>query len=306
MKAIKINKISKKFTSGEVSIDALTDVSFEIEEGEIFGLLGPNGAGKTTLISIISGILAPDKGFAEIHNMDCSKNTNEVQKLINVVSGFTGVPFALSCEEALQYYGYLYEIKNSKTKIAQVAALTDSTKFMKMQAGDISSGMRQRFMIAKALINDPKILILDEPTVGLDVESAESVRRLIKKLKQEGRTILLTTHNMKEAEELCDRIAFIRKGKIIAIGTSKDLKNKIKSGKKIHIHSDNQEEISNVLNNYKINKIGEKTVEVVILDNEMKELLKILSKCVCHIDSVSVVEPTLEETYLEYMRDKNV
>ncbi len=305
MPAVKIENVSKKFSSADVSINALTDVSFEIEEGEIFGLLGPNGAGKTTLISIMAGIVTPETGDAQIYGMHCAKESTRIQKIINVVSGFTGVPYSLSCEEALKYYAYLYGIRDQDSKIREVARLTNSEYFLKQQASDISSGMRQRFMIAKALINDPKIIILDEPTVGLDVESSVSIRNLIGNLKKEGRTILLTTHNMKEAEELCDRIAFINKGKIIAVGTAEELKKKIRNGKKIQIVTDDQEETARSLRGYAVKKIGEKTLEVTVRD-DMKKVLKTLSGTKCRIHSIGEVEPSLEETYLEYMRGNNV
>ncbi|HSB47088.1 MAG TPA: ABC transporter ATP-binding protein [Candidatus Bilamarchaeum sp.] len=307
-KAIVVTNISKTYHSGGETVKALDGVSLEVREGEIFGLLGPNGAGKTSLISILAGILTPDGGTAEIFGIDCARDTKSAQKLINVVSGFTGVLFSLSVEEALMYYCLLYGVKNPKAKIDSVIKTTNLENARKLEAEDLSSGMKQRYLIAKGILNEPRVLILDEPTVGLDVESAIIIRDMVRKLRKEGHTILLTTHNMFEAEELCDRIAFINRGKIIDIGTVASLKEKIVGKRIIEVNCSDAAQAAKALSGIKgveANSLSGKLVHVSVDSYiRMKEIMKVLSTLPTEIYNVSALEPTLEETYLKIMNGR--
>ncbi len=303
--AIIVRNVSKRYRSAGQTVHALSDVSLSVEEGEIFGLLGPNGAGKTTLISILAGILSPEEGAATVFGHDCTRETRRVQGMINVVSGFSGVIYSLSLEEALTYYALLYDVKNSKAKVDSVIRDVELDEGRGQEASDMSSGMRQRYLIAKGLLNDPRLLILDEPTVGLDVESAINIRSIIKKLRKEGRTIFLTTHNMFEAEELCDRIAFINHGKIIAVGTAADLKGRVVSKRIIEIHCSEEDCVIETLSKIKGVSAAVKSPNIVnvTVDNykRMKDVLKALAGCDSEVYGVNELEPTLEETYLRYM-----
>jgi ABC-2 type transport system ATP-binding protein len=304
--AIEIDNVSKQFRDGKKTIKALDDVSIAVKKGEIFGLLGPNGAGKTTLISVLVGILSPDKGKASVLGMDCVRDTKRVQSKINIVSGFAGVIFSLSIEEALMYYCLLYNVQNPKEKIETVVKIAGLEEARGRVAADLSSGMKQRFLIAKGLLNDPKVLLLDEPTVGLDVESAINIRKMVKQLRKDGRTILLTTHNMFEAQELCDRIAFINHGKIIAVGTAQELKDKIIGKRVIEIHCSNEKCIISSLSSLKgvEAKVRSPKIVDVSVDSykRMKDIMKALAGCDGEVYSVNELEPTLEETYLKYIR----
>ncbi|VVB98294.1 Trehalose/maltose import ATP-binding protein MalK [uncultured archaeon] len=305
--AISIDDISKTYRSGKKEVRALRNVSLAVKEGEIFGLLGPNGAGKTTLISILVGILSPDAGVAKIFGMDCTKETKKVQGAINVVSGFSGAIGSLSLEEALMYYSLLYNVKEPKKKIEQLLKQLDLYESREWIAEDLSSGMRQRYLICKGLLNDPKLLILDEPTVGLDVESAVAVRKIIKNLKAQGRTILLTTHNMFEAEELCDRIAFINHGHMLAIGTPRELKGKIVGERAIEIHCSEEKCVAAELKGMKGVKVAAVLPQIVRVnvDNyaRTKDIMRSLSGCGGEIFSINEMEPTFEEIYLKVMKD---
>lgn len=305
--AIALSNITKTFKDGKRVVHALEDVSLTVKNGEIFGLLGPNGAGKTTLISILSGILSQDAGQASVLGMDCAKRTRDVQRSINLVSGFSGVIYNLSLEEALMYYCLLYDVKDPKAKIDSVIRQVGLEEGRGREASDLSSGMKQRYLIAKGLLNDPKLLILDEPTVGLDVESAINIRSIIKQLRKDGRTIFLTTHNMFEAEELCDRIAFINHGKILAVGTSSQLKSKVVSKRVIEIHCSKEECVASSLSALKGVAVDIKSkgiVNVTVDDyKRMKDVMKTLAGCDSDVFGINELEPTLEETYLEYMND---
>jgi ABC-2 type transport system ATP-binding protein len=308
-KAVVVTNVSKTYRSGSETVHALDNVSISVEEGEIFGLLGPNGAGKTTLISILAGILSPDRGTAEIFGLDCTRQSKKVQEHLNVVSGFTGVLFWLSAEEALMYYCLIYNVKNPNKKIEEVITATKLEEARRLSVEDFSSGMKQRFLIAKALLNDPKIIILDEPTVGLDVESALSIREMILRLRSEGRTILLTTHNMFEAEELCDRIGFINHGRIVDVGSVAKIKEKIIGKRLVEINCSDADEVVSSLSKIKgvqAEKHSHKTVHVTVDSyKKMKVIMKALSMSESEIFNVSALEPTLQETYLKIIGNDN-
>ena len=307
-KAIEVSSVFKSYRSGSEVIRALENASISVEDGEIFGLLGPNGAGKTTLISILCGILTPDSGKAEIFGLDCAKETRKIQRHLNVVSGFTGVLFYLSCEEALMYYCLIHNVKDPKGKIDEVIRATNLDEARKMHVEDFSSGMKQRFFIAKALINDPRLIILDEPTVGLDVESAISVREIIQDLRKRGHTILLTTHNMFEAEELCDRIAFMSKGKIVEVGTVARLKERVIGKRMIEVNCSDSGEVMKSLSGISgvsAEAHSRRTVHLSVDSyRRMKEIMKALSSAKAEIFNVTALEPTLEEAYLRIMNGK--
>ncbi|MEO0280270.1 MAG: ATP-binding cassette domain-containing protein [candidate division WOR-3 bacterium] len=212
---------------------ALDGISIEVKEGEIFGLLGPNGAGKTTFIRILTTLLLPSSGKAYVLGYDVEKDFREIRKRINMVSGGEEIGYGiLTLEETLflfsQFYGI--SIKETRRRIKELSQLLNLEPHLKKRVSRLSTGLRQRMNIARGFINNPQVIFLDEPTMGLDVESSIEVRRFIKKWVREnsGKTILLTTHNMFEADELCDRIAIINKGKILACDTPQGLKEMVK------------------------------------------------------------------------------
>ena len=219
MDAVVARQVSKTFGGGR---RALSRVDLTLREGEIHGLLGPNGAGKTTLISILVGLTAPDGGTVEVCGLDVQRNLHRVQGLVNMVRGFSGVIEKMTARELLAYYGHLYGAPRGRGD--EVLRLTGLWEKRDQEVALFSSGWRQRFFLAKALINRPKVLFLDEPTVGLDVDAALSVRDLVREINRQGCSILLTTHYMREAEELCSRIALIADGRIVAEGGAPALK----------------------------------------------------------------------------------
>jgi len=227
---IKAENIKKIYSSGlfrKRTILALNDVNLSIREGEIFGILGPNGAGKTTLLNIFMGQLTADRGKIEIMGKDTSTNLPDyIKEKMNMCSGNPNFPWSLTIYEALKFYGMLYGYYGTllKTKVENLIEKLKLNKYRNIQYDELSTGNKQKLAIAKALINDPEILLLDEPTIGLAPDVARKTRRFIKDLHRRSKiTILLTTHYMKEAEELCGRIAFINEGEIKALGTKDKL-----------------------------------------------------------------------------------
>ncbi|MFW6287782.1 MAG: ABC transporter ATP-binding protein [bacterium] len=199
---------------------ALSGISFQIEKGEIFGLLGPNGAGKTTTLKILTGQTFPSYGQIDIKGKNVQDKS--LKKVIGVVPENTDMYERLTVQQNLSFFTRLYESKQSNIKkyLEEVGLFQERDR--KIQ--DLSKGMKQRVLLIRALLHDPEILFLDEPTSGLDPSSADNIHRLLERLKKQGKTILLTSHNMEEVDKLCDRVAFLDRGEIVASGKPEQLK----------------------------------------------------------------------------------
>jgi len=229
-----VNNLSRTYQSKigmskNKTIEALKSLSFTIEKGEIFGLLGPNGAGKTTTIKILTTLLAPTQGEAKILGYNCFGDESKIRPKINFVfGGERSLYWRLSAYDNLRYFGDLYKIPSKilKERIPHLIKLVGLQGREHERVESYSKGMKQRLQIARGLINDPEILFLDEPTIGLDPIGAKDLRNILLLLKKQNKTILLTTHYMYEADELCDRIAIIDHGKLLDLGTPLELKKK--------------------------------------------------------------------------------
>ncbi|MEE9610301.1 MAG: heme ABC exporter ATP-binding protein CcmA [Desulfatiglandales bacterium] len=215
---IELNGLTKRFGSQY----ALRGVNISIDEGDSFALLGPNGAGKTTIVRILSTLLRPSSGTVRIAGFDSTKETQKVKKVIGVVSHNTFLYDELTAMENLQFYAGAYgvDVRIAHSLLEKIGLLDRAHDFV----GDFSRGMKQRLSIARSLLHDPKILILDEPSTGLDLQGKRVFYEIIEELNSEGKTILLTTHQMEEAERLCKKAAVLYKGKVKAIGNLKDIK----------------------------------------------------------------------------------
>lgn len=228
MHALSVSGVSKTYPQdkkGAPSVRALERVSLKVAEGEIHGLLGPNGAGKSTLISLIAGINAPDEGSIEVFGTDVAKDTETAKRLEGVVPQEGVYEMAFTVREVLYYFSGMYGVPVAERhgridKVLEDLALSDKAD---ERARGLSGGMKRRLMIAKALIHKPKLLILDEPTAGVDVALRQKIWELVRRLRDEGTTILFTTHYLEEAEQLCDRITVINHGHIVKEGVLKDI-----------------------------------------------------------------------------------
>jgi len=220
-------------------IRALDHLDLTVREGEILGILGPNGAGKTTFLNTLATLLLPDSGEIEIFGLrSVPKNFNAVRSWINMSSGYPNYAFSLTVEENLKFYGRLYGLSGQalQRKVDEVSGLFDLQPYARRRFDELSSGTKQRLSLAKSLLNDPKILFLDEPTIGLDPDVSQKTREIILNiLRQRRMTVLLTSHNMDEVENMCERVAFIQKGRIIKLAAVDELK-------RLH-HTDDLEEI---------------------------------------------------------------
>lgn len=312
---IDVRNLTKKF--GDFT--AVDDISFTVKESEIFGLLGPNGAGKTTTIRMLSTLTRPTKGTATIGGYDITKQDNKVRQQIGLVSEKMIMYDRLTAKENLMFFGKLYNLPKTtiNERIDQLLELVQLTKWKNSKVGTFSTGMRQRMNVVRALLNMPKVLFLDEPTLGLDPQSTVEVREFIKKINQENKTtIILTTHMMNEADILCDRIGIIDNGKISALDTSTNLKKMVSGDNstvlklaipnitktlitKLQtldcVKSVSQENASHI----KIHAVGDEAFDTVV-DTLRAENAK--------ISSIENPQPTLEDVFLHItgraMRDK--
>lgn len=204
---------------------ALERVSFDVQPGEIYGLLGPNGAGKTTCLRILSTVLKPTAGRAEIAGFDVVKNPQEVRSHIGFMSGNTGIYDRMTAWEMVEYYGRLYGISDEvlRPRLEHIFETLQMNEFRDLLCSKMSTGMKQKVSIARTIVHDPPVLIFDEPTSGLDVLVARAVLVAIDALREQGKSIIFSTHIMREVEKLCDRVAVIHRGRILDSGTVQEL-----------------------------------------------------------------------------------
>lgn len=220
---ILLTNVSKSYGKTK-AVDSLT---LEIKKGEIFGLLGPNGAGKTTTVKILTTLTKPDSGSCFIDGIDVIKNPHNIKKIIGVVPQENNLERELTVYENLLIYGMLHKVKNLKEKIEKILHTMELHDKKDSIVTTLSGGLQRRLLLARALLTDPKVLFLDEPSIGLDPHIRRQLWQIIRKIKVEGKTVLLTTHYIEEAEALCDRVGILSHGKLIALGTPSELKRDV-------------------------------------------------------------------------------
>ena len=220
--SIEIKNLNKHYNN----IEAVKNINFTINKGSIVGLLGPNGCGKTTTIGMMLGLIKPSSGtvFINGQNIESEKNRTKILEKMNFISPYVELPKKLTVEENLKVYGKMYGAKNLKDKISDLMKQLNLSEFKKRKTGELSSGQKNRVSLAKALINDPEILLLDEPTASLDPDVGDYIRTYIESFaSKKGATILLASHNMNEVERLCNEVMMMKNGEIIDKGTCNDL-----------------------------------------------------------------------------------
>ena len=220
--SIEIKNLNKRYNN----IEAVKNINFTINKGSIVGLLGPNGCGKTTTIGMMLGLIKPSSGavFINGQNIESEKNRTNILEKMNFISPYVELPKKLTVEENLKVYGKMYGAKNLKDKISDLMKQLNLSEFRTRKTGELSSGQKNRVSLAKALINDPEILLLDEPTASLDPDVGDYIRTYIESFaSKKGTTILLASHNMNEVERLCNQVMMMKNGEIIDKGTCNDL-----------------------------------------------------------------------------------
>lgn len=220
--AITIHELTKSFKT----VLAVDHLSFSVENGEIFGLLGPNGAGKTTTIRMLSALIGPTSGTAWVAGFEVGKQDNDIRRNVGILTESPGLYDQLSAERNLTFYGEMYEVDDIPGQVERYLQMLGLWERRFEPVATFSKGMRQKLAIARALLHEPKVLFLDEPTSGLDPEAARVVRHFIADLRKEGRTIVMCTHNLDEADRLCDRVA-VFKSRLLALDTPTALRRKL-------------------------------------------------------------------------------
>lgn len=304
MSSIKIEKLTKKFND----FTAVDDISFEVKEGELLGLLGPNGAGKTTTLNMLSTLIEPTSGKAVIVGFDVSRKKDEVRKNIGMVFQDPALDSELTGKENLEFHAMMYGMnkKDRKNRIKEVLNLVEMTDKANVLTNKYSGGMKRRLEIARGLMHRPKVLFLDEPTLGLDAQTRRRIWQYINKLNKETKiTIILTTHYMEEADYLCERVAIIDHGKIVAIDAPDKLKNTL-GGDVVSLELGTKaDKLMRKLRGIKWIKEmkkhnGKLSLTMKNGEKRIPELVKISGKAGIEILSVNFRKPSLEDVFIHF------
>jgi ABC-2 type transport system ATP-binding protein len=300
--AIVIQKLSKLFDT----VQAVENLSVKIQTGEIFGLLGPNGAGKTTTIRMLSALIAPTSGTAWVAGYQVGIQNQDIRQNVGILTETPGMYDQLSAERNLSFFAEMYEVENIPAQVERYLRMLGLWERRFEPVGTFSKGMRQKLAIARALLHEPKVLFLDEPTSGLDPEAARLVRQFIAELREAGRTIVLCTHNLDEADRLCDRIA-VFKGTLLALDTPTALRRKL-FGRTVVFHLTNmQPQFAQAVEQFDFVQSA-KTVDnklVIGLDDpevHNPEVVRALVEEGADIQFVGEVRQRLEDVYLKLVK----
>lgn len=301
---LRANNLVKKF--GDLT--AVNDVSFEIYEGEIFSLLGPNGAGKTTTISMLSTLLTPTSGDAMINGFSINNDNMQVRNYIGIVPQEIALYDDLTAFENLYYWGRLYNLsgRTLELRVAEVLEQIGLTDRAKDRIKTYSGGMKRRVNIAAGLLHKPKLLFMDEPTVGIDPQSRRMILDKVKELNQQGMAILYTTHYMEEAQELSNRVGIIDHGKLIAVGTQEELTKQVGENDSIHILTDPMDDLSTIaaklqgFDGITRVKVDESGLHLITSNAEtnLAPIIQEVSQAGARIKSIEIIEPNLETVFL--------
>ncbi len=296
-------------------IKAVDNLDLTIDEGEIFGLLGPNGAGKTTTVKMLCTVIEPTSGSATVAGLDVVKEADKTREQIGaVLEGERALYWKLTGRENLEFYSTLYHVPPdiAKKRVQELLDFAGLKDWADEMVEKYSKGMKQRLTIMKALVHNPPILLLDEPTLGLDPVGAREVRERIVQMKKEGHTILLTTHYMQEADELCDRVGIIDKGKLIALGTPKELKDDLKKNDIIEIELSNFSEdrfealkrmegsIDWIVYTWMDQVVGKALVKLQTPDGRivLPDIVRLSTELGMKVEYVKFSEPSLEDVFV--------
>lgn len=306
MNAIDVMDVERCYkTNSKKAFYALKNLSFSVNQGEIFCLLGPNGSGKTTTINLINGLDRPTKGQVRIMGKDPIKEVEAVRSIIGVVPQETALYNDLTARENLLFHAQYYGVPKKKwnSQIDNMLSLVGLTDRQNHKVGTYSGGMQRRLALSRALLTDPQIILLDEPTLGVDVHSKNALWSKIKQLANDGKTIFMTTNYMEEAEALADKIVIIDKGENVVSGTLQELKNSI-SNNMVTFSFDNERKANEVLNllskDFKVSIDNTKLIVNLDEKKQFYSIVNIIGDDIESLNNFSLIEPTLNEIFLHY------
>ena len=306
--AIQLKGVHKSYPGRSTSppVHALRGIDLAVDNGSIFCVLGPNGAGKTTLISILAGLLYPDAGGGYVCQLDILRERRKIRGLVNFASGHANLPDNFSIDETLNYFGMLYGLskKERLRKTDQLTELFELTPYRATPFNQLSTGLKQRLALAKSLLNDPRILFLDEPTVGLDPKVTQVIRERLRLLNQERQTtIILTTHQMDEAEHMSDRIGFLKDGRFIRIASAEELKRSIQFQEQVTISGRNLEAVSELLQTttgLACSRVNRQQISCRIhsRQQQLQPILQALVQSGAVIEDIAITQATLGDVFV--------
>lgn len=301
MIVIDTNNLSKSFKNQNV----VRSITLQVKKGEIFGFLGRNGAGKTTFINLLTGIMIPTSG--EFNLLNHKGNLDDIKQRIGVLPDYSSFYDNLSAKEHLKYFSKLSGKKLSNTKISETLELVGLKEHQNKKVGKFSFGMKKKLGIAQAIVHDPELIFLDEPTSGIDAEAVIQIQMLIKELNRQGKTIFMTSHNLDEVEKICTNIAIMKEGEIFTQGSMEELRKDYQSTLTVRIKLsptlsvENKLKIETIISQdiYKYEWDNNYLVTEVVTEEDIPVLLKLLISIGISIYAVNIIEPSLEEIFLE-------
>jgi len=300
--ALKVEKLTKIYSNkSSNNIRALNDLNLEVKEGEIFGLLGPNGAGKTTFLNILAGTVIKNSGSVNVWGFDLDKNPRQVRSSIGIVPQEVNLDAFFSPKKLLELQAGLYGIPKKDRITDSILKLVSLEKQANAYARSLSGGMKRRLLIAKAMVHRPPILVLDEPTAGVDVKLRQNLWNNVKELNRQGVTIILTTHLMYEAEEMCNKIAILNKGNLVTLDTTENLLDRIKTKKIIFKVKKtieiNPKDLNGIKFSYK--SANEITISYERKKHKIDEIINKVKNAGMEIHDISTDEGNLEDVFLD-------
>jgi len=304
--AVSVNQLTKIYAKNSTnSVVALNELNLEVKEGEIFGLLGPNGAGKTTFINILSGTVIKTKGIVNVWGFDIDKNPRQVRASIGIVPQEVNLDAFFSPKKLLELQAGLYGVPKKNRITDEILKMVSLEKQANSYSRSLSGGMKRRLLIAKAMVHQPPILVLDEPTAGVDVELRQNLWENVKNLNKQGVTIILTTHYLFEAQEMCDRIAILNKGDLVAHDTTKNLLNRIKTKKiifKVNKSIDlSKKKISGL--SFSSNVSNEIIISYERNKHKIEDIINIIKSEGVEIIDISTEDGNLEDVFIQLTKN---
>lgn len=305
---LEVKNLTKKFNSGKTKFVAVDNISFSITDGEILGLLGPNGAGKTTTIQMLLGVMEQTSGEIVYFGKNLKKYREEILKEINFSSTYISLPYAFTLEEVLDVFAHLYEVQDRKKRIMKLLTEFELDHLINKQVRTLSAGEKTRLLLTKAFLNYPRLILLDEPTASLDPDIAVKIREFLKKERKEYNvSMLFTSHNMSEVEEMCDRVMILHHGKIIAHDTPENLAKSIsESYLEIVIAKEAHEKAISMFEKIEIPYEKNKSRFKLQLDEKnIAAFLIMLADEKIEYDEISIDKPDLEDYFLQVIGGEN-
>ena len=304
--AVSVNRLTKIYAKNSTnSVVALNELNLEVKEGEIFGLLGPNGAGKTTFINILAGTVIKTKGSVNVWGFDVDKNPRQVRASIGIVPQEVNLDAFFSPRKLLELQAGLYGVPKKNRITDTILKMVSLEKQAESYSRSLSGGMKRRLLIAKAMVHQPPILVLDEPTAGVDVELRQNLWKNVKNLNKQGVTIILTTHYLFEAQEMSDRIAILNKGNLVALDTTKNLLNRIKTKKiifKVNKSIDlSKKKISGL--SFSSNLSNEIMITYERNKHKIEDIINIIKNEGVEIIDISTEDGNLEDVFIQLTKN---